>query len=321
MVALSIIISSRCDTYLQRTVDDLLNKAEGEVEVIVVLDGIWPDPMLKDSLRVNIVHQGEFHDNLGMRAAINAGVRLSRGQYIMKVDEHVMMSPGYDKRLISICEDEWIIVPRRYRLDADKWEIINDGRNPIDYMIIDYPYQRPHDKTCGLHGAEDAERYKTRKDIEVDDLMTMQGSAYFCKKTYWEKLFPDGMDEENYGPFTQEAQEVSMTAWLSGGRVVVDKGCYYCHLHKGSKHGKGYGFSTTQYKRHMVSMEKGRLYCINKWLYTTDYKYDFEWLLKKFWPIKGWTDSWKEDIIRDREYDYSTLNYEGDYWLGGLRES
>ena len=40
---------------------------------------------------------------------------------------------------------------RRKRLDAEKWELIDDGRPDIDYMKIDYPFAIPFDSTQGLH--------------------------------------------------------------------------------------------------------------------------------------------------------------------------
>jgi glycosyltransferase involved in cell wall biosynthesis len=315
---LSVIIPSRVPEYLQKTVDDLLSKAEGQIEVIVVLDGYWPDPMLKDDARVKIIHQGTFHNNRGMRAAINAGVAIAKGDYIMKCDEHTMWDQGFDVKLAADCEDDWVVIPRRYRLDADNWTIIEDGRPPIDYMRIDYPYQRPYDKSCGLHGAEDKERAEKYKDLLIDDVMTMQGSAYFMSKKHWDTTIKR-LEEENYGTFTQEAQEISNKTWLSGGRVIVNKKTWYAHLHKGNK-GKGYGFTTEQYKRHQEGQEKGRLYSINYWLYTKDYKYDFDWLVKKFWPISGWPENWREQVEIDRLKDYSTLNYQDDFWLEGLRK-
>src|SRR3990167_4654120 len=139
---LSIIIPSRNDEYLQKTIDDLLKKAEGAIEVIVVLDGYWPDPVLINNPRVVIIHHGTFHNSRGMRDSINAGMAIAKGEYVMKIDEHCMVDQGYDVKLIADCEDNWVVIPRRYRLDADKWEIIEDGRQPIDYMKIDYPYQR-----------------------------------------------------------------------------------------------------------------------------------------------------------------------------------
>lgn len=313
---LSVIIPSRSPQYLQKTIDDLLAKATGEIEILIILDGIWPDTMLKDDKRVRIIHHGTVHDSRGMRHSINQGVALSRGEFIMKIDEHCMVEQGFDKKLITDCEDNWVVIPRRYRLDAENWTIIEDGRKPIDYMRIDYPYQRPYDKTCGLHGAEDRQRYHDRKEFLIDDTMTSQGSFYFMNRKHWDTTIKR-MEDEHYSPFTMEAQEISNKTWLSGGRVIVNKKTWYAHHHKGST-GKGYGFSTEQYKRHAEMNEKGRLWAIEYWLNTKDYKYDFDWLLKKFWPVEGWPENWKEQVKIDRLQDYSTLNYKDDFWLSGL---
>lgn len=313
---LSVVIPSRSPQYLQRTVDDLLEKAGGEIEIIVVLDGIWHQ--LKDDPRVVVIHHGEVHNNIGMRGSINLGMAIARGDYVMKVDEHTMVGKDFDLILSADCEDNWVVVPRRRRLEPDTWELIEDGRPPVDYMKLDYPYAKPHDKTQGLHGAEDRKRYEERKDIMVDDLMTMQGSAYYMKKSYWDELFPNGLEDDKYGPFTQEAQEISNKAWLSGGQVKVNKNTFYAHFHKG-KRGKGYGFTTEQYKRHAEQNEKGRIYCIEYWLNTKDYVHNFKWLIDKFQP-DGWPDNWEERVKIDREKDYSTLGYKDDFWLQGLRK-
>jgi len=58
MNKLSIIIPSRDDRYLQKTIDDLIEKAVGEIEIIVVLDGYWPTTMVKDHPLVKIIHHG-----------------------------------------------------------------------------------------------------------------------------------------------------------------------------------------------------------------------------------------------------------------------
>ncbi len=64
---LSIIVPSRNEKYLNKTIDDLLLKAEGDIEIIVVLDGYWPDPIIGDA-RVHYIHRGS---PLGMRAGIS----------------------------------------------------------------------------------------------------------------------------------------------------------------------------------------------------------------------------------------------------------
>lgn len=295
----SVIIPSRVDQYLQRTIDDLLTKAEGVIEVIVVLDGYWPNPPLRNDERVKIVHQGTLHDNKGMRSAIGAGIALAEYDYIMKIDEHCMVDQGWDRKLLADMRDDWVVIPRRHRLDAEKWEIINDGRPPVDYMYIEYPYLVPFDRTQGLHG-----QIWKKDGPEIDDTPTMQGSCYFVKKSYWNQLFPGGMDEAHYGTFTQEAQEISMKVWLSGGEVKVNKKTWYAHFHKG-KSGKGYGFSTEQYRRHEAEKEKGRRYCIEYWLNTKDYLHDFKWFInKKFKDMPHW-ENWEARIGKDAEHDWS----------------
>lgn len=297
---LSVIIPSRSDQYLQKTVDDLLNKAEGQIEVIVVLDGIWS--LLRDDPRVIVLHHGEQHDNIGMRGSINAGMRIAKGDYVMKIDEQCMVDQGFDVKLAANCRNNWVVIPRRKRLEPESWTLIEDGRPDIDYMCVDYPYQRPYDKTCGLHGAE--WKRPDHADIMIDDTPTMQGSCYFMKKSYWEELFPNGLDDVNYGTFTQEAQEISMKVWLSGGEVKVNKDTWYAHWHKG-KHGKGYGFSNEQYKKHLAGTERGRLYAIQYWLNTKDYTHDFAWFInEKFPDMPGW-DNWVERVRQDAPKDFS----------------
>lgn len=299
----SVIIPSRSAQWLKKTVEDLLSKAEGDIEVVVVYDGRWPEPeeMPADDPRLIQVHHGMVHDNIGMRGSINAGVDISDGEFIMVIDEQCGVDQGYDTKLKADCEDDWVVIPRRKRLNAEDWTIIEDGRPDIDYMCIDYPYQRPYDKTCGLHGAE--WKRPERKDILIDDTPSFQGSCYFMKRSHWDKVVGP-LDDVNYGPFTQEAQEVGMKTWLSGGRVVVNKKTWYSHWHKG-KHGKGYGFSNEQYKKHLEGTERGRRYCIDHWLYTDDYPRNWEWFMQKFPDMPGWGDDWRERIAVDKAKDFS----------------
>src|ERR1039458_3507153 len=176
---LSIIIPSRSAQYLRQTVKDLFTKAEGEIEVIVVYDGRWPEPeeMPADDPRLIQIHHGEVHNNLGMRASINAGINIAQGEFVMKIDEQCAVGQGFDKILALACEDNWVVIPRRKRLNAENWTLVEDGRPDIDYMQVDYPYQRPFDKTCGLHGAE--WKRPERAGVQIDDTPTMQGSCYF----------------------------------------------------------------------------------------------------------------------------------------------
>ena len=45
-----------------------LSASRGEIEVIAVLDGYWPDPPIQDDKRVTLIHHVE---SIGQRQAIN----------------------------------------------------------------------------------------------------------------------------------------------------------------------------------------------------------------------------------------------------------
>src|SRR5690348_9367935 len=77
----SIIVPARNERFLLPTVCDLLAKAQGDIEVLVVLDGYWPDPPLPADPRLKILHRGKA---FGMRPAINAAVQMSTGEFLLK---------------------------------------------------------------------------------------------------------------------------------------------------------------------------------------------------------------------------------------------
>lgn len=304
---LSIIIPSRNSEYLQKTIDDLLLKAEGDVEVIVVLDGYWPTIPVKQDKRVIVLHKGTVHNSPGMRDCINTGIAIAKGDYFMKIDEHCMVDQGYDVKLAADCTDDMVVIPRRYRLEPETWTLSTDGRPPIDYMYIAYPYERPFDITCGLHGSEWKQMHFDKKEILIDDTMSWQGSCWFVSRKWWN--FIGELETDKYGTFTQEPQEIGLKTQLGGGRLVVNKKTWYAHFHKGAK-GKGYGFSNTQWRAHQQGCEIGRTFCTDYWMNNRWEKQvrSFEWLLEKFWPVPTWPADWKERIKIDELTDYSKLN-------------
>jgi glycosyltransferase involved in cell wall biosynthesis len=227
---ISVVIPSRQELYLNNTVQDILAKAKGDTEIIVVLDGYWPSVMPVDDKRVIIIHRGVAH---GMRSAINSGVAIAKGKYILKCDAHCMFDYGFDTELANHCENNWIVVPRRKRLDAENWKLQDVNKPDVDYMYLSYPYSLDRNgNQIGLHGVIWDELNKTPelKDKKIDDLMTSQGSCWFMPRYYYYEL--ELLDEINYGAFWSEFQEIGLKCWLSGGQVKVNKNTWYAHLHK-----------------------------------------------------------------------------------------
>jgi glycosyltransferase involved in cell wall biosynthesis len=233
-MSLSVIIPSRDPRYLQRTIDDVVAKARSAdpIEVIVVLDGY--DTIVRADPHVNVL---QFAQHRGMRAAINAGMQVASYNTRMKLDEHCLLAEGFDTQLMLDRRDNMVMIPRRYRLDPDKWEVIVDGRPPIDYMRLQFD-------PGYIHGVEWRRPERAGPEFYIDDTPAFQGSCWLMMAYTWHQIGP--MDDATYGPFANEAQEIaSKVLALEGGRVVVDKRTFYAHWRKGQA-GTGYGFTHEQ---------------------------------------------------------------------------
>ena len=110
---LSVLIAAREEEYLEKTIENVLERAQGETEVIVVLDGAWPKEPLPDNPKVTLIHHAV---SIGQRAAINEAARVARGKYIMKLDAHCAVDEGFDVKLAEDCEYDWTVVPRMFTL-------------------------------------------------------------------------------------------------------------------------------------------------------------------------------------------------------------
>jgi len=262
-VRLSVIIPSYKDPLLQKTIESLLENAEGEIEIVAVLDGYLPTKPIKEDSRVKVVY---LQKNTGMRNAINLGVKNSRGEYIMKSDEHCKFEEGFDIKLLSNIENNWIVVPRRYKLDTDNWIVYNEP--PIDYekLIINRS-----DRICGTPWSS---RALERKAILLDETMVFQGSCYVMSREHWDWL--GGLQEEGYGKFSQESNEICLKTWLGGGKVMVNKTTWYAHKHR--KHGRTYKFSPSK------EIAPGNAYSRDFWLNNRWEKrvHDLKWLFDRF---------------------------------------
>ena len=100
---ISIVIPSRNEMFLKKTIEDILDKSRGKTEVIAVLDGAWADPPIKDDTRVTLIHHAQ---SVGQRAACNQAVKLSNAKYIIKCDAHCGFDEGFDVKLLEDIKDD-----------------------------------------------------------------------------------------------------------------------------------------------------------------------------------------------------------------------
>lgn len=222
---LSVIIPSWKDPLLIKTIDSLLANSEldADLEIIAVLDGYWPSFELRGDPRVRYVHLGK---NRGMRGAINAGVLASRGEFIMRTDEHCIFGKGFDRTMIESCQPNWIMTARRYFLDTVKWEVMDIP--PVDYERLAI---QPFGKDFKFTGTPWRSRSHERKDIMIDETMAMQGSCWLMPRKWWDDVIGE-LQSEGYGTHYQDSHEMVFKTWKAGGRLMVNKNTWFAHKHR-----------------------------------------------------------------------------------------
>jgi hypothetical protein len=201
----------------------------------------------------------------------------------MKTDEHCLFAEGFDETLKAECADNWLVIPRRYSLDAERWAIEDNPKGPRDYHYLSCPVWSIRERDdYSMHGLEWPERTKARlAGYDMDETMSWQGSAYFMTRRHYEWLGP--LQEANWGGFAGEPQELGLKTQLSGGKIMVNKKTWYAHLHKGKKYGRGY-------RPDKAEISRGHEY--NAWYWMTD-----QWLgrtrsmrefIAEWMPVPGW---------------------------------
>lgn len=312
---LSVIITARNEEFLSRTVSGVFENKRANTEVIVVFDGSWANPPLDAHPDLTVIYNKE---SIGQRAGINQAIKLSNAEFIMKLDAHCIVSEGFDSILI---EDGRKLgknvtqVPRMYNLHAFNWKCKQCGNEW---------YQGPTPKACQNNGenkginkncnSKEFERvivwqprnnrqsdsmrfdkdlhfqywgaYTTRPEArgDISDTMSLVGACFIMnRERYWEL----GGSDEAHGSWGQQGTEVSCKTWLSGGRLVVNKRCWFAHLFR--TQGGDFGFP---YKHKSGAIETARSHSKDLWI---NNKWDkavrpLSWLIEKFWPVPGWSE-------------------------------
>jgi glycosyltransferase involved in cell wall biosynthesis len=229
---LSVIIPSHNDIYLHRTIDSLLDNAQGEIEIIPVLDGYEPATSFRSDPRIRPRRHAM---NLGMREAINTGVAAARGEYLMRTDEHCMFGERFDAIILDTIQPDWIVVPRRYCLDPVAWTVMDVP--PVDYEQLKVVHYERGRKFSGVPWKQ---RTDERKDIPIDETMAMQGSCWFMTRTWWERVIVR-LESEGYGTHYQDSHEMVFKTWKAGGKLMINKLTWYAHKHRSYPRTHGYG--------------------------------------------------------------------------------
>lgn len=271
MTDVSVIVPARNEKYLQQTIDSVLANAEGDTEIVVVLDGCWPYEPVPDHPRVNIVHHSEAR---GQRQSINEAARIARGRFLMKLDAHCAVGPGFDRILMEDWRPGWTLVPRMYNLDVETFQ-------PKLHKVTDYMYAgwNEKDELRALYYTGREWKRQHARTAEVDETMCCMGPGWFLSA---EDFWCQGGCDEGHGSWGQQGIEVSFKAWLSGGALMVDKRTWFAHWFRAKDGGFPYPISQR-------SIDRARAYSKDLWLNNgwPGQTRTIQWLVERFEP-PGW---------------------------------
>ncbi len=337
---LSVIITARNEEFLSRTVDNVLINREADTEVIVIFDGNWADPPIKDDKDVIIITHSE---SIGQRQAINEAIKLSTAKYIMKLDAHCLVEKGFDRVLCEAGDKlgkDVTQVPRMYNIHAFDWKCKKCGnrwyQSPIPSFCKNPGESRGRNRDCDgkdfervivwkirKHKRTDFMRFNSdmrfkywgslgkRKESQPDiaDTMSIVGACFFMnREKYWEV----GGSEEEWGSWGQQGTEISCKTWLSSlkGRLVVNKKTWFGHLFR--TQGGTFGFPYTQSVKQQNHAKKRSIEVFKENTWDKQVR-PLSWLLDHFSPVPDWTEEEinKVRATEDRFVDISQSNFTG----------
>jgi glycosyltransferase involved in cell wall biosynthesis len=323
---LSILIPARNEEFLKNTIEDILAHIEADTEIIAFLDGQWVEPPIEDHPRVHLIYSNKV---VGQREGTNIAARLSKAKYVMKMDAHCSFDQGFDRKMLEAFAetgDEVVMVPVMRNLHAYDWKCTKCGKRRYQDDFVEVCPEQNYKgtgKPCGgtefkkkllwigkerpqsvsyCFNASPQFKYfgeytKTKeykealKKTGITETMSLQGSAFMItRENYWKLNICDS----SLGNWGNQGIEVACKAWLSGRRVLVNHRTWYAHMFRTKpKFSFPWPVSGSDQKK-TKEMVKNQIYSgqIN------EQKHKVSWLVEKFWPIPGWTETDLEELKR-----------------------
>ena len=196
-MSVSVIIPAHNEErWLNRTIQNIFSTAKGEIEVIVVLNGIWHpvDPRAK-------VIQNK--DNEGERVAMNQAAEVATGTHLLRIDAHCDFSP-----------DGWDVMMEEVTGPSDMTQAVLTAVDKSWKRVPGHRYER-----CRLLPNYEAKWEKPNRDPAIAKTvpnMSSTGCGFMIRKK-WYRLI--GGADESYPTMGAIGEEFSVKTWMYGGKV------------------------------------------------------------------------------------------------------
>lgn len=303
---LSVIIPARNEIFLHKTIESVLENIEADTEIIAICDGNWPEPPVLDHPRVVIVHHAE---SIGQRAATNEGARVSQAQYVMKLDAHCAVGPGFDRILMEDCQADWTMIPEMWNLHAFDWQCCGCGERTYqgtkpdacakcgctEHTMVMVWQPRGNKVTISWRFDRNMQFQYWRKHAKrpeargkLVETMSFIGACFLMGRR---RFFDLGGLDEAHGSWGQFGTELACKTWLSDGKLVTSRKTWFAHLFRtGNFRGSGWGGSSFPYQLTQEQIDHARTYSQDYWL--NDRwplaKHKLTWLVERFSPVPDW---------------------------------
>jgi len=306
---LSIIIPSRNELFLAKTVQDILEHKRGNTEIIVGLDGQWSDPVIPQHPDVSIIY---YPESIGQRAIANRCASVSSAKYLMKCDAHCSFAEGFDTILMNDMQDDWTIVPTMRNLYVFDWKCVKCGKRTYQgptptkcfnekcdgtkfvRRMVWVAKNNPQSNSYCFDSTPHFQYFNdyTKRDVYKEDLekigltetMSLQGSCFMLTRDKWFEL---NICDEEFGTWGSQGIEVAVKTWLSGGKVMVDHKTYYGHMFRTQGGDFSFPYPISGRQVDFAKKRAKELFFNNNW---SGQKLPLEWLIRKFYPVPGWSD-------------------------------
>lgn len=284
---LTVILPAKSEIFLKKTIEECINKAKSNVEVLAILDGydIPDEEVVKDS-RVRYIKRPFKTFDLTKRQCINEAVEQASYDYVMALDAHCMLGEGYDLTILENTLENEVTILRREVLDAKEWKLYRaEGRPPIDYEYFMWQYflkGLKGEEKGGLHSYRWDDRTRERINILKDPTLSFQASQWATTKKWYKEI--GLMQVEGYTGWGAEANEILLKSLQHGGNCYTLKQNYFCHLHKGRTYGRMYNVP-------LGGIHAADFYSFDQ--FVNKNRKIFVDLIERFWPIPNWKHNWK----------------------------
>jgi len=204
-MSVSIIMTALDEPYVNKTIDDIIEKSGSLLEEIIVIDDLSETPIQHPEAKVIRNKQRK-----GLIWGRNYATELAKSEIILSLDPHCKVEDGWLAPLVNKLESnkESIVVPGTRSLNPDKWESFGkESWKTIWDWKLEFKWA----------------------DGENPYTPAVAGHCFAFRKDWWEKAgrFDTGM--EIWGG---ENIEFPLRTWLFGGTVECVRESHVSHWFK-----------------------------------------------------------------------------------------